>query len=381
MSATAITIFVVVLLGSIAVHELGHLIAAKRFGMYADHYFVGFGPKLWSTQRGETEYGLKAIPAGGYVRIHGMTRASLDDLEDPNRGFSAKPAWQQITTLLAGPLTHVAIAAVLTFLALGVFGIPGADGSDGVATTIGDVEAGSAAAGILEADDTLLAVGDLDDAVLPDTAAEAINAAAGDELALTVDRQGEQRNLTVDVPDDGAIGVLLRAEAEPARLGPLAAAGAVVSGPNSIPEQFRNLLAGFAIALSPDNLASWVSQADPSVERQPESLVSVVGMGQLIGAIGGAAGIGAVLLTLSTINLVLGFLNALPIPPLDGGHVLRVAVEKLVNSARQARGRPATWEVPTFLYNGVTIAMLVVLLGVAALAIYIDIVNPASGAL
>jgi len=115
-------IFLVALLFSVMLHETGHFVTAKKFGMKATRYFVGFGPTLWSTRRGETEYGIKALPIGGFVKIIGMH--SLDDVDDPAdepRSFRSHPAWQRIVVLCAGSFMHFVLAFILIFgLALGI---------------------------------------------------------------------------------------------------------------------------------------------------------------------------------------------------------------------------------------------------------------------
>src|SRR5690349_2269305 len=109
-------IFLFALLFSVMLHETGHFVTAKKFGMKASRFFVGFGPTLWSTRRGETEYGIKALPAGGFVKIVGMH--SLDDPDDPAdepRAFRRKPGWQRIIVLSAGSFMHFVLAFVLIF--------------------------------------------------------------------------------------------------------------------------------------------------------------------------------------------------------------------------------------------------------------------------
>ena len=102
-------------------HESGHFVAAKRFGMKATKYFIGFGPTLWSTTRGETEYGIKALPVGGYVKIIGMTSLDEVDPEDEPRSFRQAPAWQRLIVLAAGSFMHFVLAAVIIFgLAVGI---------------------------------------------------------------------------------------------------------------------------------------------------------------------------------------------------------------------------------------------------------------------
>ena len=115
-------IFIVALLFSVMLHETGHFVTAKKFGMKVTRYFVGFGPTIWSTWRGETEYGIKALPLGGFVKIVGMT--SLDDVDDPAdepRSFRSHPAWQRIIVLCAGSFMHFLLAFLLIFgLVLGI---------------------------------------------------------------------------------------------------------------------------------------------------------------------------------------------------------------------------------------------------------------------
>src|SRR5712691_9946702 len=114
-------IFVAALLISIMLHEFGHFVTAKKFRMKVTQFFVGFGQTLWSTIRGETEYGVKAIPAGGFVKIVGMTALEDVDPEDEPRSFRRQPGWQRMIVLAAGSFMHFALALVLLFiLAVGI---------------------------------------------------------------------------------------------------------------------------------------------------------------------------------------------------------------------------------------------------------------------
>ena len=111
-----VLIFIIALLVSVMMHEAGHFLTAKAFGMKATQFFVGFGTTLWSRKRGETEYGVKALPLGGFVKITGMT--ILDDVDpaDEPRSFRAKPGWQRAIVLGAGSFMHFLIAFVLLFI-------------------------------------------------------------------------------------------------------------------------------------------------------------------------------------------------------------------------------------------------------------------------
>jgi len=122
--ALGVFIFAVGILVSVCLHEAGHLLTAKRFGMKATHYFAGFGPTLWSIRRGETEYGVKAIPAGGFVKIVGMTPLEEVDPADQDRAFWRFPLWQRTVVLVAGSATHFLLALVIFYFAAITTGLP-----------------------------------------------------------------------------------------------------------------------------------------------------------------------------------------------------------------------------------------------------------------
>src|SRR4249919_3098621 len=125
MTATlAIVVFFTGLLFIILIHEAGHYAVARRFGFKVEEYFVGFGPKLWSFRRGEIEYGVKALPLGGYVKIAGMNPYEPVLPEDLPRSYGAKPIWQRALTIFAGPGSHFVVAAILFAIWLFVFGDP-----------------------------------------------------------------------------------------------------------------------------------------------------------------------------------------------------------------------------------------------------------------
>src|ERR1700684_2900966 len=114
-------IFLAALLVSVMLHETGHFVTAKRFGMKCTQYFIGFGPTIWSTHRGETEYGVKALPLGGFVKITGMTLIDEVEADDEPRSFRRAPGWQRLIVLAAGSFMHFVLAAVIIFvLALGI---------------------------------------------------------------------------------------------------------------------------------------------------------------------------------------------------------------------------------------------------------------------
>ena len=165
MAALGIGAFFFALILVIVIHEAAHFAVARAFGIKVTEFFVGFGPKLWSRMRGETEVGIKAIPAGGYVKIAGMNPYETVAPEDLPRTFGAKPIWQRSLVILAGPATHFVLAFLCFAVWLGFVGQPVAKGvviSGGQADACTASESPAAAAG-LRRGDVVVAVDGLHD--------------------------------------------------------------------------------------------------------------------------------------------------------------------------------------------------------------------------
>lgn len=370
---------------AIMLHEAGHFLTARAFGMKASEFFVGFGPRLWSFRRGETEYGIKAIPAGGYVRIVGMNSHDAVDEADRPRAFHNQPAWQRLIVLVAGSATHFVIAAVLLFVTLAFFPVPRLEGGEPVVSNvIGQVlEGDPAAVAGLQAGDEIVAVGgtptrDFDDVV------EVVASSPGETLAVTVLRNGAEVTREVSVasetPDGRGVGYL--------GVGPegyaydestvLEALGGVVVGEYSLPTLTWRSLAGIAQIFTLDNLSAWLSQADTDAQRTAEGPISLIGAAQVGNELVRLGAVSSVLLLLAQLNIVLGALNMLPLPPLDGGHVAILGVERVVNGIRARRGRSADWELDPAVVTPVALVVILFLGLFGITALYIDIVNPAS---
>src|SRR2546427_8694889 len=149
-SSVGIVLFIVAILVTILIHEAAHFGFAKAFGIKVEQFFVGFGPRLWSTRRGETEYGVKAFPLGGYVRIAGMNPFQETAPEELPRTFGAKPIWQRALVILAGPATHFVMAVVFLIVFFWVLGAPTATKPqiDGVQQTLNGQPSPAAASGL-----------------------------------------------------------------------------------------------------------------------------------------------------------------------------------------------------------------------------------------
>lgn len=382
-----VLLFIVVIVGSIMLHEAGHFGTARAFGMKAERFFFGFGPTLWSTHRGETEYGVKAIPAGGFVKIAGMNRYEEIDAGDTDRAFFSKPAWQRFVVLVAGSFTHFVLAAILLFVGMAFFSLPRlVDGGPVRTAEIAEVVDGSpASAAGLAAGDVIVAIGGAPVDTF-EQVRDAVAARPGERTELTVRRDGATRTLAVTpdaVTEDGTtfgrIGAASSNELAFQEWTPAEAAVGLVVGDYSLPAQTARALSGIAQVFTPDSIAAWLAQADAETPRTADGPISLIGAGQAADALADVGAFSSVIILLASLQIVIGALNLLPLPPFDGGHVAVLLVESGVNAVRRLRGEPADWQVDPASLMPLTLAVLLLFGLVAVTAFYIDIVNPVSG--
>lgn len=372
-----IALFVAVLIVAVMFHEFGHFATAKACGMKCEKFFFGFGPTLWSTQRGETEYGVKLFPAGGFVKIIGMSAWEETDPADAGRRFFEQPAWQRFVVLVAGSATHVVTAAVLLFVGLTVVGIP--EASNQVARVVEDSPAEEA--GLSPGDRIVAVAGEDTDAF--EEVSDLVSQRGGETVPITVERDGGQRTLEVTLAEKsseegeerGFLGVAPQQRNETLSAGD--GATSLVAGRWSLPNQAYLTVYGLGQAFSPDNLIAWVGSAEEGQERPAESLVSPVGIGQLVSSLGEGGNLFFVLLLLAHLNVVLGLVNLAPLPPLDGGHVAVLVVEESVNGARRLLGHAADWRLNPAVLTPIALMVILVLVTLMVTAVYIDIVSPA----
>lgn len=370
-------IFIVSLIVAIMFHEFGHYLTAKAFGMKVERFFLGFGQTLWSFRRGETEYGVKAIPAGGFVKITGHSRFEQIDPADEPRAFYNQAAWKRVVVLSAGSFTHFLVAVALLFSALVLVGAPMAG------NRVEDVSPDSPAAeaGLRQGDRIVGIDGDTVDDF------EGIRAhvaeLGGRTTEIAVERGGQIVTLPARIaartPEGEARGFLgVAPSVETRRAGVGEALREVTTGNLSVVTLTRITLGGLFQALSPSGLAQWFSQVGGDGPRDPEGPISVVGIGQAVQALGTAGDVFAVLAILAQLNIVLGTLNMLPLPPLDGGHVLVLLIEKAVNGWRRLRGRAADWALNPAVVTPIALAVILLFTMLTVTAVYLDIVKPAS---
>jgi membrane-associated protease RseP (regulator of RpoE activity) len=323
-AAVAILLFV-------TAHEAGHFFAAKATGMKATEFFFGFGPRLWSTRRGETEYGIKALPLGGYVRIIGMNPLEEVAPEDMGRTYREKKFWEKSVVVLAGVGTNFLIAFIM-FWALFV-----ANGMNEPVPVIASVvEDSPAAAAGFEPGDEIVAVGDAQVTEWEDATSVLADAGPG-PITIAVERDGTVTYLEADLIESetiagaGYLGVSAQVENMPVGLiEGFAMAGQAVWG--GIEDTFYSLYQMFR----PSSLAQYFGvlggDTDVPDEIRPVSPIGIVSIGsQTAGDAAAFFGI------MAYINVILATINLLPLFPLDGGHFAVALYEKLTGRAANIR--------------------------------------------
>jgi membrane-associated protease RseP (regulator of RpoE activity) len=362
----------------ITLHELGHYLTAKWGGMKVTEFFIGFGPRLWSTRRGETEYGVKAIPAGAYVRIIGMNNLDPVDPADESRTYRQQPYWRRMSVALAGSAMHFLIALALVFTLFVGWGTYTPDRwSVGTLSTLAEgVESPAQQAGI-ELGDRILEVdgrpvGDFDDL------RSYLAARPGQEVALLIERDGRTLTLTPRLADRnpggepaGFLGVGPRFEQE--RLSPVSAAVESVQATGKTMWLSVRALGSF---FTPDGLGDFFAGA---IDRPEAGSGETAGGDGRVISIVGAVRIGSqaaengpqeVLEFLWLINIFIGIFNLVPLLPLDGGHVAIATYERL----RSRGGRRHFADVSKLLPLTYAVVVLMVVVGVTAL--YLDLAAP-----
>jgi membrane-associated protease RseP (regulator of RpoE activity) len=429
-----VVIIVVGLAVSIGLHEIGHLVPAKLFGVKVTQYMIGFGPTIWSKRKGETEYGVKAIPLGGYIAMIGMFppakgeqaveqstsffRGLVQDARDSStesvtagdehRAFYRLPAWKRIIIMFGGPFMNLVLAIVLFAVLLMGFGVTQPSTTIGSVSECalpatserqtcepGDPAAPGAAAGfepgdrIVSVDGQAIATWNESTAIIrdhPDETIDVVVVRDGDELTLTVTPLLSERYATdargVVVTD--AAGDPVTVQAGFVGIGP---ANETVQQPVTavLPAVGENVAGVAGIILNlPQRMVDVANAAFGPEERDPNGPISVVGVGRVAGEIASldevpiaskAAGLVGIL---ASLNIALFVFNLIPLLPLDGGHIAGALWESIRRGFAKLRRRPDPGPVDLAKLMPLTFAVVIVLGGMSALLIYADIVKPVS---
>ncbi len=362
-----ILLFVAVILTVVLIHEGGHFLFAKAFKIKVEQFFVGFGPRLWSIRRGETEYGVKMLPLGGYVRIAGMNPFEDIPPEEFPRTFGAKPAWQRALVIGAGPITHFLMAAIFFFIFFAAIGAPSPSRPviESVQPRLSGQPSPASVVGLRPGDLIVAVAGrpvGSSDRFIAYTRAH-----VGTPISVTVERDG--RRITVEatpVLSDvggtrvGRLGVTLGLARE--RVNPLVAAGrSVVQTASTI----KQVVLELGHVFGPAGIHRIGQLLLGSQPRRANDATSIVGGAQLAGEAVKAGAWDFLFGILIVFNVFVGVLNLVPLPPLDGGHLAIIAYEKVVRRRLDPRKLvPLT----------AVVAGFIVLLAVSLA--YIDITNP-----
>jgi membrane-associated protease RseP (regulator of RpoE activity) len=377
MQLLGILAFVVALLVSVMIHEFGHYLTARRFGMRVSEFFLGFGTRIWSRQRGETEFGIKAIPAGGYCRIEGMTPDDQMPEGEEGRAFYRASAGKKLIVLGAGSFLHFVLGYLLLFILLAGVGV------NQVLPVIDTVAPNSAAAaaGFQKGDEIIAINGDRN----TDWQSQLtkIRNSQGKELIFTVKRDGMEMDISAaprmtDIEDGTSRYVLgIINEFGTKRLSPITS----ISDAAQLTWTFTSASAKALVQLPTKIPALW-GQTFGGEERDENGLVGVVGVARVSGQVSSSGElttsqrIGTFILIVASLNIFVGLFNLLPILPLDGGHMAVAIADAIRTFIARLRGRPAPAAIDIKVLTPITAVVFVVLAALTVLLLIADIFNP-----
>jgi membrane-associated protease RseP (regulator of RpoE activity) len=379
MQLLGILAFIFALLFSVMVHEFGHYLTARRYGMRVSEFFLGFGKRIWSRQRGETEFGIKAIPAGGYCRIEGMTPDDEMPDGESHRAFYLASSAKKLIVLGAGSFLHFILGYLLLLLLLAGVGV------NQVLPVIDTVSANSAAAAAgFQKGDEIIAI-DGDRATDWQDQLDKIRNSKGRDLRFTIKRDGIEQQIIAaprmtDI-DDGTsryvFGIIN--EFGTKRIGFIKS----VTSAADLTWAFTTASAKALIQL-PTKIPDLWGQTFGGEKRDENGLVGIVGVARVSGQ-AAASGelstserIGTFILIVASLNIFVGLFNLLPILPLDGGHMAVAIADEIRAFIARLRGRARPAGIDVKVLTPVTTVVFVILALLTVLLLIADIFNPIS---
>lgn len=376
MEILGILAFVVALLFSVMVHEFGHYITARKFGMRISEFFLGFGKRIWSFRRGETEFGLKAIPAGGYCKIEGMAPNDEMPEGEEGRAFYKASSGKKLIVLGAGSFLHFVLGFLLLFLLF--VGI----GTNQVLPVISEVVPNSAAqdAGIQPGDEIVAINGKKVTEWYKDV--EAIRQSQGAELKLDLNRDGElltivtnARLTDVDGTKRYVLGIINDVGLKRSSV-LLSVKNSAIVTKSFLTESIKSL------AKLPEKIPALWGATVRGEERDANGLVGVVGVARVSGEAVGSdkltpmERLATFVLIVASLNIFVGIFNLLPILPLDGGHMAVAIADEIRAFFARLRGRPRPAPIDVTVLTPITMVVFVVLATLTLLLLVADVINP-----
>ncbi len=415
--ALGVLLFALAILISVCLHEAGHLATAKAFGMKVTRYFVGFGPTLWSFRKGETEYGVKAIPLGGFVKIVGMTPQD-DDVEpgDEKRAMWRFPVWKRTIVMSAGSVAHFLLGFAILWGIFAFVALPDEGKLDSQRAAVENVSpcitpqwqveaktgqqvqcdpatapASPAKGAGLRPGDVITAIDGQPVSTWNATTAK-IRASGGKTLQLTYERGGESHTVPVavaytervkdSVDRNTAIGDIGPGDLE--RVGVLGISPAIpttTAGPvgafgraaDLTGQMFNRTVA--ALKSFPQKIPKlWAALSGEP--RDANTPISVVGASRIGGELAQHNYWPDFLALLAGLNFFVGVFNLLPILPVDGGHIAIAWFERIRSWVYARLGRPDPGRVDYFKLMPITYAIIIIFGGFTLLTVAADFVNP-----
>ena len=376
MEILGIAAFIVALLFSVMVHEFGHYITARRYGMRVSEFFLGFGKRLWSFTKGETEFGIKAIPAGGYCKIEGMAPGDQMPAGEEDRAFYKASSGKKLIVLGAGSFLHFVLGYLLLFvLFAGV-------GTTQVLPVIGEVVPNSAAqaAGIQVGDEVVSINGVKVSVWIEDV--EKIRNSEGKELKLGLIRDGQEITVTatarltdVEGTKRYLLGIVNTVGVK--RTGVMeSTTKAFTLSKSFVTESVKSLIQ------LPSKIPALWGQTVRGEERDANGLVGVVGVARVSGeavgssALTGSERLATFLLIVASLNIFVGIFNLFPILPLDGGHMAVAIADEIRAFYARLRGRARPPAIDVTVLTPVTLVVFVILACLTLLLLVADVINP-----
>lgn len=401
-----VVLFALGILISVSLHEAGHMVTAKRFGMKVTKYFVGFGPTLWSFKRGETEYGIKGIPLGGFCKIVGMTPQDDDvDPADEPRAMWRFPLWKRTVVMSAGSVTHFLLAIVTLWIGAMFIGLPNPVLSEPQPAYVkvtdcvivestarecapGDPESPAKKAG-LQDEDKITAVAGVPVATYTDLVNEIRKVPPGTTTTVNYQRDGADRQTNVDLvavqrpPIDNPDGAV-------ATVGALGVAGPNLPPGTPVLIKYNPVE---SVGATADYTGSLAVQTVQSLQRIPQKIpalwdaisgeprdadtpISVVGASRLGGEAVQHSAWEVFFLLFVGLNFFIGVFNLLPLLPLDGGHIAISFFERIRSWVAARLGKPDPGRVDYYKLMPVTYVVILIGGAFTLLTITADIVNP-----